>query len=83
MYQETLSKNNPAEEEIESLCKLLTTIGQQLDTQKASKHGRLLRRDEKAFKQSQDCFTYAIDVNCKSSKDTCPTSLIFIIVRVF
>jgi translation initiation factor 4G len=30
--------DNPAEEEIESLCKLLTTIGQQLDTQKASKH---------------------------------------------
>jgi translation initiation factor 4G len=30
--------NNPEEEEIESLCKLLTTVGQILDTQKAHGH---------------------------------------------
>lgn len=30
--------NNPEEEEIESLCKLLTTVGQLLDTQKAHAH---------------------------------------------
>jgi translation initiation factor 4G len=30
--------DNPEEEEIESLCKLLTTVGNSLDTQKARAH---------------------------------------------
>ena len=52
--------DNPEEEEIESLCKLLTTVGNSLDAPEARAHGCLLLSDERAD-ENYSCYTlYAI-----------------------
>jgi hypothetical protein len=60
---------NPEEEEIESLCKLLTTVGQILDTNQSSRpYGCLLLAHEGADTECQRQLTYAIYVTSMHSR---------------
>ena len=52
--------NNPEKEEIKSLCKLLTVVGNSLDTQKAWAHMNVFLLDERADKKYSCDTLYAI-----------------------